>query len=140
MLKSLSWWARLESREEKSESLEAWLEAARTWLCLSAVVHCSCNRTHQEQGGFALKRDDSSPDKQCKKTVTLYEAVMRFLAQYPLIRYVVEVLFMLSVSALVLSMMVSSWSFYTGRSTSAARRSQWKRPDEMGQGCWKAPK
>ena len=30
MLKSLSWWARLESREEKSESLEAWLEAART--------------------------------------------------------------------------------------------------------------
>ena len=65
---------------------------------------------------------------------------MKFLAQYPLIRYVIEVMFMLSVSALVLSMMVSSWSFYTGRSTSAARRSRWKRPDEMGLGCWKAPK
>ena len=61
---------------------------------------------------------------------------MRFLAQYPLIRYVVEVMFMLSVSAFLLSMMVSSWSVYIGRPTS----SKWKRPNEIGLGCWKVPK
>jgi hypothetical protein len=65
---------------------------------------------------------------------------MKFLAQYPLIRYVVEVMFMLSVSAFLISMMVSSWSVYIGRPTSGSRRSRWKRPNEIGLGCWKVPK
>jgi hypothetical protein len=39
-------------------------------LCLSNVVHCSCNRSHQEQDSIALKPNGPSPDKECKKTFT----------------------------------------------------------------------
>ena len=65
---------------------------------------------------------------------------MKFLAQYPLIRYVVEVMFVLSASGFLVSIMVSSWSGYVGRPSSASRRSRWKRPDETGPGCWKVTK
>ena len=62
------------------------------------------------------------------------------LAQYPLIRYVVEVMFVLLASGFLVSVMVSSWSGYTGRLFSASRRTRWKRPNEMGLGCWKVTK
>ena len=65
---------------------------------------------------------------------------MKFLAQYPLIRYVVEVMFVLSAFGFLVSLIVSSWSGYAGRLSSASRRTRWKRPNEMGLGCWKAPK
>jgi hypothetical protein len=65
---------------------------------------------------------------------------MKFLTQYPLIRYVVEVMFVLSAFGFLVSLMVSSWSGYAGRVSSASRRTRWKRPEEMGRGCWKVTK
>jgi hypothetical protein len=65
---------------------------------------------------------------------------MKFLTQYPLIRYVVEVMFVLSAFGFLVSVIVSSWSGYAGRVSSASRRTRWKRPDDLGLGCWKAPK
>jgi len=64
---------------------------------------------------------------------------MEVLAQYPLIRYVVEVMFIIAFTALLLGIMVWGWSL--ARSFSfAEQQSRWKRPEEIGTGCWKVPK
>ena len=64
---------------------------------------------------------------------------MEVLAQYPLIRYVVEVMFIIAFTALLLGIMVWGWSL--ARSFSIAeQQSRWKRPEEIGLGCWKVPK
>ena len=65
---------------------------------------------------------------------------MEFLAQYPLIRYVVEVMFMIAFTALLLGIIVSGWSFLAHTIASAERQRRWKRPEEIGLGCWKVPK
>jgi len=65
---------------------------------------------------------------------------MEFLAQYPLIRYVVEVMFMIAFTALLLGIIVSGWSFLAHTFASAERQRRWKRPEEIGLGCWKVPK
>jgi hypothetical protein len=65
---------------------------------------------------------------------------MEFLAQYPMIRYVVEVMSMIAFTALLLGIIVSGWSFLAQRFSSAERQTRWKRPEEMGLGCWKVPK
>ena len=65
---------------------------------------------------------------------------MEFLAPYPLIRYVVEVLFMISLTAVVLAVIVSAWSLLARNFFSAERQARWKRPEENGLGCWKVPK
>lgn len=65
---------------------------------------------------------------------------MEFLARYPLIRYVVEVMFMISLAAVLLAILVSGWSLLARSFSSAQRQARWKRPEEIGLGCWKLPK
>ena len=65
---------------------------------------------------------------------------MEALAQYPLIRYVVEVMFIIAFTALLLGIIVWGWSLLARSFSFAERQSRWKRPEEMGLGCWKVPK
>jgi hypothetical protein len=65
---------------------------------------------------------------------------MKFLAEYPLIRNVVEVVFMISVGGFLLALLGSSWSLLGARVSAAGRRARWKRPEEIGLSCWKVPK
>ena len=65
---------------------------------------------------------------------------MEFLAQYPLIRYVVEVMFIIALTASLIGIIVWGWSFLAQSLSSAARQARWKRPEEIGLGCWKVPK
>ena len=63
---------------------------------------------------------------------------MEFLS-HPLIRYVVEVMFMISLTAFVLGIIVSLWSVLS-RHFLSEEHARWKRPEEIGLGCWKVPK
>jgi len=65
---------------------------------------------------------------------------MEILAQYPLIRYVVEVMFIIAFTALLLGIIVWGWSLLARGFSFAERQSRWKRPEEIGLGCWKVPK
>ena len=99
-----------------------------------------CEEGYQGQGFLLLKPERVPPDKQCKKTLFQHEVLMEVLAQYPLIRYVVEVMFIIAFTALLLGIIVWGWSLLTRSFSFAERQSRWKRPDEMGLGCWKVPK
>jgi hypothetical protein len=65
---------------------------------------------------------------------------VEFLAQYPLIRYVVEVMFIISLAVVLMGISGSSWSLISRWMSSRARQARWKRPEEFGLGCWKLPK
>jgi hypothetical protein len=60
------------------------------------------------------------------------------LLSHPLIRYVTEVMFIISLTAFVVGIIVSSWSFLARHFPGGDSR--WKRPEELGLGCWKVPK
>ncbi len=65
---------------------------------------------------------------------------MEFLTQYPLIRYVVEVMFIISLAFVLMGIGSSSSSLISRWMSSRTRYTRWKRPEEMGLGCWKLPK
>ena len=65
---------------------------------------------------------------------------MEFLTQHPLIRYVVEVMFIISLAVVLMGIASSSWSLISRWMSSRARHARWKRPEEFGLGCWKLPK
>jgi hypothetical protein len=65
---------------------------------------------------------------------------MELLSHYPLVRYVVEVMFMITLTVFVLGVLVSTWSVFARHFSSGERHRRWKRPEEFGAGCWKLPK
>jgi len=65
---------------------------------------------------------------------------MEFLAQYPLVRYVVEVMFIISLTAVVTAIAGSSWTLVSRWMSLPQRHARWKRPEEFGLACWKLPK
>jgi hypothetical protein len=64
---------------------------------------------------------------------------MEFLSNY-MVRYVVEVLFMIFLTAFVLSMIISTWALFNRHFSSRGGDARWKRPEEIGVGCWKVPR
>jgi hypothetical protein len=70
----------------------------------------------------------------------MIEVVVEFLAQYPLIRYVVEVMFIISLAVVLMGIASSSSSLISRWMSLRARHARWKRPEEMGLACWKLPK
>jgi TctA family transporter len=70
----------------------------------------------------------------------MIEVIMEFLIQQPLIRYIVEILFIISLTAVLMGIVSSSGSLISRWMSSRARYARWKRPDEFGLGCWKLPK
>jgi hypothetical protein len=61
------------------------------------------------------------------------------LLSHPLIRYVVEVMFIVSLTAFLLGMTVSAWSF-VARHFTPDRTAGWKRSEQLGLSSWKLPK
>jgi hypothetical protein len=65
---------------------------------------------------------------------------MELLSHYPLVRYVVEVMFMITLTAFVLGVLASTWSVFGRHFSSGERHRRWKRPEDFRAGCWKLPK
>ncbi len=65
---------------------------------------------------------------------------MEFLTQHPLIRYVVEVMFIISLAVVLIGIAGSGSSLLSRWMSLRGRHARWKRPEEMGLACWKLPK
>jgi hypothetical protein len=61
------------------------------------------------------------------------------LLSHPLIRYVVEVMFIVSLTAFLIGITVSACSF-VARHLTPDRGAGWKRSEQIALSCWKFPK
>lgn len=114
--------------------------AASATLAIADVARSVCNPSDDRPETLVLKPERTSPDKEYKKSVGDLRLFMKFLAEYPLIRNVVEIVFMISLAGFLLAILSTSRSLLGARISSPERRARWKRPEEIGLGCWKVPK